>query len=94
MYVCMLFVCMCVCLCVCVCMCVSVSVCVCVCVCMCVHVLPIVVDILIVVHRFHKMQRKAKKQFKPEGDVEKADKLRAKVHIILEWICLQIAYEP
>ena len=92
MCVCYLCVCVSVSVYVCVCLCVSVSVCVCVC--MCVHVLPIVVDILIVVHRFHKMQRKAKKQFKPEGDVEKADKLRAKVHIILEWICLQIAYEP
>ena len=29
--------------------------------------------------RFHKMQRKTKKQSKPEGDVEKAERLRAKV---------------
>ena len=54
------------------------------CVRVCVLALPIVVDILIAVHRFHKMQRKAKKQSKPEGDIEKADKLRAKVHIYVE----------
>jgi len=32
-----------------------------------------------VLHRFHKMQRKAKKQSKPAGDIEKAERLRAKV---------------
>lgn len=30
--------------------------------------------------RFHKMQRKAKKKSKPEDDVEKAERLRAKVY--------------
>ena len=40
-----------------------------------------VVDILNIVQRFHKMQRKAKKQSKPEGDIEKAERLRAKVHV-------------
>ena len=40
--------------------------------------------------RFHKMQRKTKKYSKPEGDIEKAERLRAKVR--MAYICIYILH--